>query len=149
MQLEEGRSLREGRVSMPRPDRTTVAGWSPPPRTWLGKFADAFRGVWRAVCTQSSFYAHLPVAAAAVAASAWFRISAVEWCLVALAIGAVLAAEVFNSAIEMLARALDRGPDERIRDALDMASGAVFVTVAAAVIVGLFVFLPRLLALLA
>jgi diacylglycerol kinase len=47
----------------------------------------------------------------------------------------------------MLARALDRGPDERIRDALDMASGAVFVTVAAAVIVGLFVFLPRLLAL--
>ena len=70
-----------------------------------------------------------------------------EWCLVALAIGAVLAAEVFNSAIEMLARALDRGPDERIRDALDMASGAVFVTVAAAVIVGLFVFLPRLLAL--
>jgi diacylglycerol kinase len=133
---------------MPRPDRSTAAGWSPPPRTWVGKFADAFRGVWRAVCTQSSFLAHLPVALAAVGAAAWLRISAVEWCLVALAIGGVLAAEVFNSAIEMLAQALDSGPDERIRDALDMASGGVFVAVAAAVIVGLVVFLPRLLAML-
>jgi diacylglycerol kinase (ATP) len=131
---------------MPRQDRRAAAGWSPPPRTWLGKFADAFRGVWRAVCTQSSFLAHLPVAAAAVAAAAWFRVSPLEWCLVTLAIGGVLAAEVFNSAIEMLAQALDSGPDERIRDALDMASGGVFVSVAAAVIVGVVVFLPRLLA---
>ncbi len=133
-------------MSMPRADRTSAAGWSPPPRTWIGKFADAFRGVWRAVCTQSSFAAHLPVAAAAVAAAAWLRVSPAEWCLIVLAIGGVLAAEVFNSALEMLARALDSGPDERIRDALDMASGGVFVTVAAAVIVGLVVFLPRLLA---
>lgn len=133
---------------MPRPDRTAAAGWSPPPRTWVGKFADAFRGVWRAVCTQSSFYAHLPVALVAIAAAAWFRVSAGEWCLIALAIGGVLAAEVFNSAIEMLAQALDSGPDERIRDSLDMASGGVFVSVAAAVVVGLVVFLPRLLALL-
>ncbi|MFN9368999.1 MAG: diacylglycerol kinase, partial [Planctomycetia bacterium] len=79
-------------------------------------------------------------------AAAWLRVSPAEWCLIVLAIGGVLAAEVFNSALEMLARALDSGPDERIRDALDMASGGVFVTVAAAVIVGLVVFLPRLLA---
>ena len=91
--------------------------------------------------------AHLPVAAVAVGCAAWFRISSVEWCLVTLAIGAVVAAEVFNTSIESLAKAMETGPDLRIRDALDMASGAVFVTVAAAVIVGLFVFLPRLLAL--
>jgi diacylglycerol kinase (ATP) len=66
---------------------------------------------------------------------------------VALAIGAVLTAETVNSAVEMLARALDRGPDERIRDALDMASGAVLVTVGTAVVVGLVIFGPRLWAL--
>ncbi len=134
---------------MPRRNRAPTREWSPPPRTWLGKFADAFRGLYRAVAGQSSFAAHLPVAAAAVAAAAWFRVSPVEWCLVALAIGGVLAAEVFNTSIEMLAQALDSGPDERIRDALDMASGGVFVAVGAAVLVGLIVFLPRVLMLLA
>jgi len=116
-------------------------------RTWLGKFGDSFRGLFRAVTTESSFWAHLPAAAVAIAAGAVFRLSALEWCLVTLAIGAVLAAETVNSAVEMLARALDRGPDERIRDALDMASGAVLVTVGTAVVVGLVVFGPRLAAL--
>jgi diacylglycerol kinase (ATP) len=66
---------------------------------------------------------------------------------VALAIGAVLAAETFNSALEMLAKALDRGPDERVRDALDMASGAVLVAVGTAIVVGILLFGPRLVAL--
>jgi diacylglycerol kinase len=115
-------------------------------RTWAGKFGDSFRGLFRAVVTESSFAAHLPAAAAAVA-SGWFcGLSAGEWCLVTLAIGAVLTAETINSAIEMLAKALDRGPDERIRDALDMASGAVLVTVGTAIVIGLVIFGPRLLA---
>lgn len=117
-------------------------------RTWLGKFGDSFRGLFRAVATESSFAAHLPAAAAAIALGAWLGLSAGEWCLVALAIGGVLAAETVNSAIEMLAKALDRGPDERIRDALDMASGAVLVTVGTAIVVGLAVFGPRLLSLM-
>jgi diacylglycerol kinase len=116
-------------------------------RTWLGKFGDSFRGLFRAVATESSFAAHLPAAAAAAALGAWLGLSAGEWCLVTLAIGGVLAAETVNSAVEMLAKALDRGPDERIRDALDMASGAVLVTVGTAIVVGLVIFGPRLVAL--
>ena len=122
---------------------------NPPPRTWIGKFADSFRGLFRAVSTQSSFAAHLPVAVAAVACAAWFRVSAVEWCLVVLAIGLVIMAEVFNTSIESLARAFDRYPDDRIGDALDHASGGVLVSVAAAVIVGLIVLGPRFWGLLA
>ena len=115
-------------------------------RTWAGKFGDSFRGLFRAVITESSFAAHLPAAVAAVACGWFCGLSAGEWCFVALAIGAVLAAETFNSSIEMLAKALDSGPDERIRDALDMASGAVLVTVGTAIVVGLVIFGPRLLA---
>ena len=117
-------------------------------RTWTGKFGDSFRGLFRAVSTESSFAAHLPAAVAAVVCGWFFGLSAGEWCLMAVAIGAVLAAETINSSIEMLAKALDRGPDERIRDALDMASGAVLVTVGTAIVIGLVLFVPRLLALL-
>lgn len=116
-------------------------------RGWLGKFADAFRGVAVAVRGHVSFAAHLPAAAAAVALGAFLGLDATEWCLVALAIGGVLGAEALNTAIEELAKAVGSYPHDGIRDALDVASGAVLVAVATAVVVGLIIFVPRLLAL--
>ncbi len=113
-------------------------------RTWSQKFADAFRGLARAVRSQSSFFVHLWVAAAVVAAAAVLRVSVVEWCLLVGAIGVVLVAEVFNTAIESLARALPVGRHPRIRDALDMAGGAVLLSAAAAAVIGAIVFLHRI-----
>ena len=121
---------------------------TPPPRTWLGKFADAFRGLFLSIRTQSSFAAHLPAAAAAVALAAWLGLSAIEWGLVALAIGLVVMAEVFNTSVEALARAVGRYPDDGIRDALDHASGGVLVAVLTAVTIGLLVLGPKVWALL-
>ena len=90
---------------------------------------------------------HILVAAAVVGLAAALRVSAAEWCLLAAAIATVLAAEVFNSALEALARAFGPERHPRIRDALDMASAAVLVAALGAVAVGLGVFGPRLLAL--
>jgi len=117
-------------------------------RPWSRKFGDAFRGVSRAFRSQSSFAVHAAAAFAVVAAGAVLRVTAAEWCLLALAIGFVLAAEVFNTALESLARAIDVGRHPRIRDALDMASAAVLVAAATAAVVGFVVLAPRLLQLL-
>jgi len=116
-------------------------------RPWTRKFADAFRGLSRAFRSQSSFLVHVIVAAAVVGLAGVLRVSAAEWCLLAGAIATVLAAEVFNSALESLARAFGPERHPRIRDALDMASAAVLVAALGAVAVGLGVFGPRLLAL--
>ncbi|NBT12885.1 MAG: diacylglycerol kinase family protein [Planctomycetia bacterium] len=118
-------------------------------RPWTRKFGDAVRGLSRALRSQSSFLVHLSVAAAVVVAAAVLRVSAGEWGLLAVAIAGVLAAEVFNSALESLARAFGPARNPRIRDALDMASAAVLVTAGGAVAVGLAVFGPRLVALFA
>ena len=117
-------------------------------RRWSRKFADAFRGLGRAVLGQSSFAVHMAAAAAVVAAAAVLRVSAVEWGLLAAAIGGVCAAEVFNTAIESLARGPGSRRHPRIRDALDIASAGVLVAAGAAVAIGLAVFGPRVLALL-
>lgn len=116
-------------------------------RPWTRKFADAFRGLSRAVRSQSSFAVHLAVAALVVALAAVLGVTAGEWCLLAGAIAVVLAAEIFNSALESLARAFGPARNLRIRDALDMASAAVLVAACGAAVVGLIVFGPRLLAL--
>jgi hypothetical protein len=116
-------------------------------RSWAHKFSDAFRGLSRAVRSQSSFAVHLAVAAVVVALAAALRVSAVEWCLLVGAIAVVLAAEIFNSAVESLARALGPAWNPRVRDALDMASAAVLVAACGAAVVGLIVFGSRLLTL--
>jgi diacylglycerol kinase len=117
-------------------------------RSWSRKFADAFRGLGRAVRTQSSFAVHLAAAAAVAIAAAFFRVSASEWCLLAFATGLVLMAEIFNTAIESLARAPGGRRHPRFRDALDMASAAVLVAAITAVLIGVIVFGPRILSMM-
>jgi diacylglycerol kinase len=113
-------------------------------RTWADKFANAFRGIRRATLGQSSFRVHFAAAAAAIAVAAVLRLSAGEWCLLVLAIGLVLMAELVNTAIESLARGPGARRHPRLRDALDMASGAVLVAALAAALVGIIIAASRM-----
>lgn len=116
----------------------------PGPRTWRTKFAAAFRGWYWGVKEQNSFHVHFPVAITVVAAAAWFRVTPGEWLALVLSIALVLAAELFNSALETLAPAITREHDEHVARALDIASGAVLCLACGAVVVGAVIFLPRL-----
>lgn len=116
---------------------------------WAGKFAAASRGIFRAIRGEPSFRVHLPAAALAIGSGMFFRVTPGEWATIALAIGGVLAAETFNSAIEQLARGPGARRHPRLRDSLDMAAGAVLLASLAAAATGLAIFLPRVLALAA
>jgi diacylglycerol kinase len=113
------------------------------PRTWPAKFHDAFRGVCRAIRSQSSFAVHLLMAAVVVLVAAVLRVSLIGWCLLVAAIGFVLVAEIFNTAIESLARRLGPRRHPRIRDALDMASGGVLLAAITAAVLGVLIFGER------
>jgi diacylglycerol kinase len=113
-------------------------------RSWPRKFADAGRGLRRSLRTQTSFAVHWTAVGAVVVVAAILRVSTVEWGLLILAMAGVLTAEVFNTAVESLARALDTGIHPRIRDALDMASAAVLVASLGAVVLGMVVLGPHL-----
>jgi len=104
------------------------------------KFACALRGLLVGAYGQSSFYVHILAAIAVVAMATWLQISRAEWLTLILCITIVFVAELFNSAIEHLARAITREEDPNIRDALDIASGAVLVMACGAVVVGALVF---------
>lgn len=106
---------------------------------WPRKFSDAARGVKVAVRTELSFYVHLLVTALVVITAITLGLSKLSWCVLAICITGVLTAELFNSAIERLARAITEETNPHLRDALDMASGAVLVAAIGASIVGLIV----------
>ena len=73
-----------------------------------------------------------------------FSVTIIEWGLIVAAIGMVLVAETFNTAIESLARAVDTQFHPRLRDALDIASAAVLLASGTAVVIGLCIFVPEL-----
>jgi diacylglycerol kinase (ATP) len=113
-------------------------------RKRVDSFGNAIRGVSHLVRTEVHAQIHLVCSAVVVACAAAFSISAVEWCLVILAIGLVWAAEAVNTAIEKVVDLASPGKDSIAGQAKDLAAGAVLLAAAAAVAVGLFVFVPRI-----
>ena len=111
-------------------------------------FVYAFQGVRSLLLREHNAWLHLFAGAAAVGLGWGLGISRVEWCLVAFAIGAVLAAEAFNTAIETLADAVSPGQNPAVGRAKDLAAGGVLLTSLAAATVGSLIFLPKLLALI-
>ena len=84
--------------------------------------------------------AHFSIAAAVMAVAAVLGMDAVEWGVLLLCIAGVLAAEMFNTALENLAKAIPAGEDPHIRDALDIASGAVLTAAFGSIAVGVVIF---------
>ena len=111
-------------------------------------FVYAFRGIKMLLRNEHNAWIHTAAALTAVTLGLWLGLSAMEWVAVALCIGAVLAAEAFNSAIEVLADRVSPGYDETIGRAKDLAAGGVLLTAIGAFIVGLIIYLPKLINLL-
>ncbi|HTQ40390.1 MAG TPA: diacylglycerol kinase [Pirellulales bacterium] len=119
-----------------------------PPRSWYEKFRDAFRGVRSGMRGQSSFRVHIFVALAVLAGAVLLRCNLCQWCILSLCIGGVLTAEMFNSAMEHLAKAVDKDHNPHLGDALDTGSAAVLFASLAAAVVGTIVLLSRVITLL-
>ena len=111
------------------------------PRTWRRKFGDALRGCGLAIRDHRSFWVHLAFALVVPAAGMIVRLQSWQWCAVCLCITGVLVAEMLNTAIEVLAQAVDPDVNPHLRDALDIGSAAVLLAAAGAVVVGGIVFL--------
>ena len=114
-------------------------------RSWLEKFRDAFHGVKEGVWGQRSFFVHFTVAALVILIAAVLQTDTLaEWGVLLLCITVVLTAEMFNSALESMARAITEEIDPHIGAALDIGSAAVLVASIGALIVGVIVFTNRL-----
>ncbi len=111
-------------------------------RSWRRKFRTcrARGGGWRSR-GQSSFVIHSFCAVAVVTVAALARLAAWQWCSLLLCITVVLVAEMFNTALESLARCVRTEYDPQLRDALDIAAGAVLLAALGSVVVGAVTFL--------
>lgn len=125
--------------SVPPPWRS-LRGW---PRL-VFSFRAAGAGFLTALRTQQNFRLHVAAAVLVLAAGLLLRVSTVEGSLLAICIGSVMAAELFNTALEKLVDLACPHIDERARFIKDVCAAAVLMCTLMSVIVGLLILGPRL-----
>jgi len=115
----------------------------------LQAFVYAFRGAYLLLKTEASIQAQFFIALLTIIAGWYFNISTTEWMFQLLAIGLVLGIEGANTAIEKLCDFIHPDYHKQIGFIKDIAAGAVFFVATVAVIVGLFIYIPKIYNLLA
>jgi diacylglycerol kinase (ATP) len=96
-------------------------------RPFLQRSGFAIAGIVHALRAEQSFRTQVAAAVAILGVLAWLRPAPLWWALVILTVALVLAAELFNTAIEVLADHLHPEQHPRIRIMKDCAAGAVLV----------------------
>ncbi len=110
-------------------------------------FGYALAGLRHVLRTQRNARIHLIIALLAITLAAVLRLSLIEWAILALTIGFVFVAEMFNSVAEAAVDAVTQRFHPLAKTAKDIAAGAVVFAAIISVIVGLLLFGPRLWAL--
>jgi len=114
----------------------------------LRSFGHAFRGLALLLRTQPNARIHALATILVLAAALWFRLSLVEWALIALAVVCVWVAEALNTALELLVDLASPDPHPLAGQAKDVAAAAVLIAAIGSVVIGVLVFGPHVLRIL-
>ncbi len=112
----------------------------------MRSFANAFRGIMIILRTQPNIWIQLLSAFVVVLLGFAYNISSFEWIALTFAIGFVVVSEGFNSALEVDIDLTSPEYHPFARDTKDIAAGAVLLASITAIIVGLIIFVPKILA---
>lgn len=113
----------------------------------IRSFKYALSGIAVMIRSQHNAWIHCVASIAVCAAAAYFAITGLEWCVIVLAMVAVWVSEALNTAFETLCDVASPDPHDLVKTAKDVAAGAVLLSAIGAVVIGVIIFTPYLLAL--
>ena len=108
----------------------------------------ALDGIQYTTSHERNFRIELFFAIAVTIASFILKVSLIEWALLVLVIGIVLALEMVNTAMERCVDLVTKDYKELAKIAKDVAAGAVFVMSMFSVVIGIIIFLPKIIEIL-
>ncbi|MBB5173935.1 diacylglycerol kinase family protein [Texcoconibacillus texcoconensis] len=113
----------------------------------LNSFRYAGRGLYHAWTTERNIRIHTGAAILVLIAAWLLNVSTVEWLLLLFVIGMVITLEMINTVIERVVDLVSPEKNELAGQAKDVAAGAVLTVATLAVIVGVIIFIPRVITL--
>jgi diacylglycerol kinase (ATP) len=115
----------------------------------IASFRYAFGGLAYCFRTQRNFRIHIAIGLLVTLAGLVLTLSWVEWAVVAVLVMVVLAAEMVNTMVEALVDLVTQEYHPLARVAKDVAAGVVLLSAIGSVVVGILIFLPKIVALFA
>jgi undecaprenol kinase len=114
----------------------------------IKSFSFAFQGIFHALINERNLKIHSVVTVLVIAMGFIFSISRTEWIFILFAIAGVVSLELVNTAIERTVDLVTKDIHLLAKQAKDIAAGAVLVYTIVAVIIGMIIFIPKILGLL-
>ena len=110
---------------------------------FLKKFKYSAQGLAHAYKNEQGMWLHAAGTVLAVILGIIFKLSLIEWAMVAIALGVILASELINTAIEATVDLCTLEIHPLAKIAKDCASAATFVLTIVSIIIFLCVFVPH------
>ena len=107
---------------------------------FLKSLKNALNGFFYAIKTERNLRFHLAVANLICVFAYFFKITKLEWAVLAIAILAVLSAELFNTAIERAVDTATKDFSENAKNAKDVSASGALISAIFSVIIGIFIF---------
>lgn len=112
-------------------------------KKFLNSFKYAFNGIIISFRTEKNMKIHILMMLLVVIAGIILKINVIEWIICIILFAIVISAELFNTAIETVVNMITMEKNEKAKIAKDVSAGAVLVTAIGSAIVGLIIFIPK------
>ena len=109
----------------------------------IRSFKYALDGIKEAFQSEKNMKVHFLLAILAIILGIILKISPIEWAILTLTIGFVFALEFINTSLEEIVDIVSPEKQEKARIAKDLAAAGVLVSAIVAILVGIFLFVPK------
>jgi undecaprenol kinase len=116
--------------------------------TLFSSFRYGFRGIADAALKERNMQIHIVISFLVIVAGVTFEITKFEWIAVLVAIGGMISMEMMNTAVERTVDMYTKEFHPLAKQAKDIAAGAVLFFAIISVIIGMIIFVPKIIELL-
>ena len=113
-------------------------------KKFLNSFKYAFNGIITSFKTEKNMKCHILMMVLVIIAGTLLKISKIEWIICVILFTLVISAELINTAIETIVDMITMEKNEKAKIAKDVAAGAVLVNAIGSTIIGLIIFIPKI-----
>ena len=110
----------------------------------LKSFKHAYEGIIFGIKNERNLEIHILIMILVIMFGIILKISQIEWLICIILLGLVISLELMNTAIETVVDMITLEKNPKAKIAKDVAAGAVLVSAISAAIIGLIIFIPKI-----
>ena len=111
----------------------------------IKSFKYAFEGIFTGIKEEQNMKIHIIIMILVIIFGIMLKINITEWIICILLFGLVISMELMNTAIENTVNLITKEKNQQAKIAKDVAAGAVLVSAIVSAIIGLMIFVPKIL----